>query len=77
MVSCVDLIILGSSNGGSNGTGSNGGSRSSNAIVGRFIWDWADQCLMKREVGVDKQGGECVGCVVRGVWVGLCLVLVG
>jgi beta-galactosidase len=38
----------GSSSGG--GCGSNAGSSSSsNSIIGGFIWDWADQCLVKKE----------------------------
>jgi beta-galactosidase len=48
------------SNGSSDGTaaaapGSNGGGWSGSSVIGGFIWDWADQSLVKREAVDGKE----------------------
>jgi beta-galactosidase len=44
--------------GGDGAAAAGGGANVSNSIIGGFIWDWADQSLIKREVVDGQEVGQ-------------------
>lgn len=51
---------------GGSSAGGFGSSGSSNSIIGGFIWDWADQCLVKQEVVKGQEVSNQMPCFFMG-----------